>query len=313
MSRILIAKRLLLQVIKSLADLELCRFRIGLQDGRVDFFSEGLDRFLACHFAGSVERRFDAIARDAIGNLEKFVSHDEEGCLALWLSSGDHQFLLRDDEMAHLFLSESQRRDEVSLRNFLGFAFNHYHLVLCSHVDKIKVARGALTVHRIDDELAINTADPNRTHGPGKRNVRDAKRRAGTIDKEDVGIVFAVGAQENSDNLRIVKIASRKEWTQRAVCHPAGKRLLLRRTPFPFEIAAGKFSNRRRFLPIINGQWKEILTLFYGRRGNSRDENNGVPGADCNCTIGESRKLACFNGDRGLANSGRNRMRHNLT
>ena len=209
-------------------------------------------------------------------------------------------------------MRESQCRDEVGLRNFLGFAFNHDHLVLCSHVDKIKVARDALTVHRIYHKLAVDTADANRTDRPGERNIRDAKRRAGTIDKENVGIVFAVGAQENADNLRVVEIAFRKEWTQRAVCHPTGKRLLLRRTPFPLEIAAGKFSNRRRFLPIINREWKEILTFLYGCRGNSGDENNGIPGANCNCTIGESRELACFNGDRGLANSGRNRMRHNL-
>ena len=173
-------------------------------------------------------------------------------------------------------MRESQRRDEVGLRNLFGFAFNHYHLVLCSHVDKIKVARGALTVHRIDDKLAIDTADANRTHGPGKRNVRNAKRRTGAIDKEHIGIVFAVGAQQNADNLRVVKIAFREERAERAVRHPTGKRLLLRRTPFPFEIAAGKFSNRRRFLPIINSEWKEILTFFNGGRGNSGDENNGL-------------------------------------
>ena len=73
-------------------------------------------------------------------------------------------------------MRESQCRDEVGLRDFLGFAFNHDHLVLCPHVDKIKVARGALTVHRIYNKLAIDTADADRSHRPGETEC--PKRKA---------------------------------------------------------------------------------------------------------------------------------------
>ena len=179
-------------------------------------------------------------------------------------------------------------------------------------IDEIQVAHDSLAVHRIHHELAVDAADANRANRAGEGNVGNAKRRARAVHEEDVRIVFAVGAQENADDLCVVEVALREQRAKRAIRHPAGENFLLGRTAFPLEIAAGKFSDSRRFLAVVDSEREEILTFLDrgGRYGG--DENDGFAGTNCDCTIGESREFAGFNGDWGLADGGRNGVRHNI-
>ena len=89
-----------------------------------------------------------------------------------------------------------------------------------------------------------------------------AERGGCAVDRENVGIVLAIGAEQDRDDLRVVKISLRKERPQRPIDHSRSERFLFRRTAFAFEIAARKFSDGCRFLAVINCQREAILTFF---------------------------------------------------
>ncbi len=190
------AEGLLLQVVECLADLELRGLGKGLEDGGADFLLERLDSLLPGDLARSVESRFDAVAGDAVGDFEKLVGHDEECCLALWLAGSEQSIPSARDQLTYLVVRESESRDEVGFGHFLRLAFDHDHVVFGSHVDEIEVARAPLTVNRIRHELAVDAADAHRADRPGKRDVGNTECGARAIDEEDVGIVFAVRAEE---------------------------------------------------------------------------------------------------------------------
>src|SRR5207245_11034688 len=115
-----------------------------------------------------------------------------------------------------------------------------------------------------------------------------------TIHWEGVRIMLAIGAEQDRDNLRVVKISLRKKWPQRPIDHSRSERFLFRRPPFAFEIAARKFACGCRFLAIINRKWEEILTFFDDRSRNGADKHSGVAAGDGDCAIGEPGNLAGF-------------------
>ena len=80
------AKRFFLDVIERLRDRELVGLRIFLQDRRLHFLAQGVDRFAARDFAFGVKRAFDAVAGNAVGDLENLLVHLEQRHLALRLA-----------------------------------------------------------------------------------------------------------------------------------------------------------------------------------------------------------------------------------
>ena len=63
---------------------------------------------------------------------------------------------------------------------------------------------------RIGDELAIDATDAHRADRAGERNVGNAERRGSAVDRENIGIVLAIRAEQNRDDLRVVKITRRE-------------------------------------------------------------------------------------------------------
>ena len=165
-----------------------------------------LDRFAPRDFAFGVERGFDAIARDAVGDFEDLRLHFHQRHLALRLADLRREFLLDADHFARVSMREFERLDELVFRQFVGRAFDHDDVVLGADVNQIEVALLALGVGRIGDELAVDAADAHGADRAGERNVGNAERGGGAVDRENIGIIFAVGAEQDRDDLRVVKI-----------------------------------------------------------------------------------------------------------
>ncbi len=157
---------------------------------------------------------------------------------------------------------ELKRLYELSFRHLLGGAFDHDHIVFRADVNNIEIALGALAVRRVGHKLAVHAADTDSANWPGERNVRNAQRSRCAVHRENVGIIFTVGAKQDRDDLRVVKISLRKEWPQRPIDHARSERFFFRRTAFTLEIAARKFSCRCRFFAIIDREREIILTFF---------------------------------------------------
>ena len=108
---------------------------------------------------------------------------------------------------------------------------------------------------------------------------------------------MAVGAQQDRDNLRVVKVSLRKKRSQRPIDHPRSERFLFRRPAFAFEIAARKFSGGRRFFAVINRERKIILTFLDRGGGDRARQDHGVAAGDDDRAVGELGDFAGFDGD----------------
>ena len=305
------AEGLLLHVIERLRDGELVGLGKFLQHGRFHFVGERVDRFAPVHFLFVVERGFDAIARDLIGDFEDLRVHRHQRHLALRFSHLGREFLLDADHFPGVAVGEFEGLDELRFRQLQGGAFDHDDVVLGADVNQIEIALGALIVRRVGNELAVDATDADGADRAGERNIGNGERGRGAVDGENIGIVLSIRAQQQGDNLSVVEITRGEERAERAIRHPRGERFLFRGTPFAFEIAAGKSPDRRRFLAIINRERKPILAfLDFGGRDCAR-HHHGVAAGDDDGAVGEFRDFASLDGDLMGPDLGRDLVLHN--
>ena len=163
---------------------------------------------------------------------------------------------------------------------------------------------------RVGDELAVDAADAHRADRAGKRNVGNAERGGGAVDRENIGIILAIGAEQNRDDLRVVKVTRREKRPQRPIGHARGERFLFARAAFAFEIAAGKFSDRRRFFAIIDGEREPILAFLDRGGGDGARQDDGVAAGDDDGAVGELGDFAGFDGDLRGPDLGRDLVLH---
>ena len=170
------AERFFLDVIERLVDRELVRVRKFFEHGRLHFVAQTVDRFAARDFAFGVERGFDPIAGDAVGDFENLRLHFQQRHLAFRLADLRREFLLDANHFARVPMGELERLDEFVFRQFVRRAFDHDDVVLGADVNQIEIALLALDVSRVGDELSVHTAD---AHGADRaRQMEYRKRRA---------------------------------------------------------------------------------------------------------------------------------------
>ena len=98
-------------------------------------------------------------------------------------------------------------------------AFNHDDIVFCADVNEIEVAHLALDVSRVRNELAIDAAHAHCTNRTCEWDIGNAERGGRTVDRENIRIVLAVSAEQNRNDLRVVKITRGEERAQRPIGH----------------------------------------------------------------------------------------------
>ena len=189
---------------------------------------------------------------------------------------------------------ELERFHELLFRHFLRGAFNHDDVVFRADVNQIEIAVSALVVRWVRDELAIHATHAHRANRAGKWNVGNAERGGRAVDRENIRIVLSVGAEQDRNDLRVVEITRGKERPERPIRHARGERFFFGRPAFAFEIAAGKFSDRRCFFAVIDGERKPILSFLDLGRGDRADEHHGVAGGDDDRAVGELGDFAGF-------------------
>ena len=196
------------------------------------------------------------------------------------------------------FLGEMQGLDEFLFGEFVGLAFDHDDVGLVADVDQVEIAVCALVVGRVDDELAIDAADAHGADRAGERDVGKAEGGGGAVHREDVGVVFTIGAEQDGDDLGVVEIAFREERPQRAVGHAAGEDFLFGGAAFAFEVTTGENAGGGGFFLVFHGEREPGLAGFHLGGGDGGDEDDGVTAADGDGTVGEFGKFAGFDRDR---------------
>ena len=178
-------------------------------------------------------------------------------------------------------------------------------MVFFADVNEVEVALFTLGVGRIDHEFAVDPADADGADGAVKRNVRDGQGGGGAVDAEHVGVVLAVGAEHDGDDLRLEEVVLREERAERTVGHPRGEDFLFGRATFALEVAAGELAGRGRLFLVVDGQREEVLAFAQFGHRNGGDQDDGVAGANGNRAVGEFGNFAGFEGDLILADGAR--------
>ena len=185
-------------------------------------------------------------------------------------------------------------------------------VVLGPDVDQVEIALVPLIVGGIGDELAIDASHANRADRSRERDIAHTERCGCAIDREHVGIILSIRAQENGDDLGVVEIAGGEEGTQWAIRHSRGEGFLLGRTAFALEITAGKFSDGCRFLAVIDGEREEVLTFLDFGRGDGAGQHHGVAAGNDDGAVSQLRDFASLNGDWEGPDLGRDLVLHIL-
>ena len=201
-------------------------------------------------------------------------------------------------------MREFQRGVEIGLGNFLRRAFVHDDVFFVADINEIEIAPGLFGMGRVRNEFSVDAADAHRAERAGPGNIADHQRRARADDAQNIGIVFAIRAQQHGLDLDFVIPALGEQRADRAVGEAAGENFLFSRPAFALEIAAGEFAGCRRFFAVIHGQREKVLAFLGFGRGDRRHEDDGFAELDGYGAVGLFGQLAGSNDDLFVAELG---------
>ena len=214
-----------------------------------------------------------------------------EGDFELRLAGFGAQLELQRAEAADLVVRGLEGIEDDALVDFARAGFDHDDRVRRTGHDEVEVGEIALRVGRIDDDLAVDVADAHGGDRIREGNLGDHQRRRGGVDGEDVGIVLAVGGENEGDDLRLLPVALRERRAQGTVDQTAGEDFFLGRTSFALEEAARDASAGVGVLLVVDGERHEVAEddAFFVAGGGEDDrvavaDHAGAVGLTCDRT-----------------------------
>ena len=306
------ADRFLLDVVLRVLDDELGDL-LGAELGDELLADVGEDR-VDGGFAGQLLRGEqggdDAITGQGLGGGEDLLGDDGHRDGALGLAGLGGQFFLGGDQGLAGGLGELEGGDEVGLGDFVGGTFVHDHIGLVADVDQVEVGLGLLLVGGVHHELTGDPGDADGTERAGPGDVGHGQRGRGSEDGEDVGVVLAVGREQQRLDLDLVVPALGEERTDGAIGQAAGEDLLLGGPAFTLEVTPGETAGGSRLFAVVDREGEEILTrLGLGGR-DGRGEDDGFAELNGHGAVGLLGKAAGFDGDVLATNGDLNGMGH---
>lgn len=298
------AEGLFLEVIESLGDFEWGGSGEFLEDLGLNLIFEGVDGLMSCDLERLVDGGFNAGARDAVGDLEEFVFDEKERGLALCLTAGSGEFFLNFDDGLDGVLGEGEGGFELFFREFAGASFDHERFGFGANVNEVEIALGIFVMGRVSNELAGNARDADGGDRTSPRNIADHEGGRGAVEGKDIGIILAVGAEEDGDDLGVVVVAFGKEGTQRAIDHSAGEDLFLSGAAFTAEVASGDATDGGGFFFVFDGEREKVLAIFNFGGGDGGDDDDGFTHGDEGGAVGEFGKFSSFDGEVAIADTG---------
>src|ERR1017187_4394065 len=227
---------------------------------------ESLDQLVFEHVLGRVTGEFargenraeDLTADEIAGSRLDFRADGVQFHLTLGLADLLREFLNGRDNLLGVRMGEFDRLHHIRLGNLLASAFDHDQVLLVADVHEVEVAVLALGVRWIDDEFASDAGDAHRGDRAMPRNIGNTQGGGRAVDREHVGIIFGIGAEQDTDDLRVVVKTFGEQRATWAVDHAGGEDFLFGGSSLAFEVAAGEFARRRCFLAVVNGEREKV-------------------------------------------------------
>ena len=152
------------------------------------------------------------------------------------------QLFDRSYDLLDLVVTEHDRFKDDFFRHFVRFRFHHHDGVFRSRDDDVDIALRFLVHGRVDDELAVDSADDDAADRSVERKIRDSKRRGSADHCRDFWRAVLVDAHDDVHDLNFVAEAFREQRTNRTVCQTARQNRFLARASFSFDEASGNFA-----------------------------------------------------------------------
>ena len=191
-------------------------------------------------------------------------------------------------------MAEDDRGQHGFLGELLGLRFDHHHGVARAGDHQIEVALARLLDRRVENELAVEVADPGGRDRPQERHAADRQRRRGRDHRQDVRVVLAVMGEHGDHDLGLVLEPLGEQRPDRAVDQARGQRLLLGGPALALEEAARDLARGERLLLVVDGQREEVLAGLDRPGRDRRREHDGLTHRRQHRTIGLTGDAAAF-------------------
>jgi hypothetical protein len=162
----------------------------------------------------------------------------------LRLAAFAHELVDRVDRDLHLFVAEHDRAQHHVFRQLVGFRFDHQHRALRTGDDEVEARCLDLVTRRVQHVGVVDVRDARGTDRAVERQARHGQRGRRADQRGNVGRDVRVHGQHVDHDLHFVVEAFREQRAQRTIDQARRQRLMLRRTAFALEEAAGDLAGR---------------------------------------------------------------------
>ncbi len=176
--------------------------------------------------------------------------------------------------------------------------------MFCADVDEVEIAFGIFVMSRIGDKFTGHTRDANSGDRSSPRDIGDHESGGGAVEGENIGVILAIGAEEDGDDLGVVEVAFGEERAQGAIDHATGEDLFFGRATFAPKVTAGDATDGGGFFLILDREGKEVLAIFDFGGGDSGDDDDGFAHGDEGSAIGQFGEFAGFEVKFAIAQAG---------
>ena len=222
------------------------------------------------------------------------------------------QLALSCAQLLDVLVRDVERVEDLGLRDLVGARLDHEDGVLGAGDDQVEIgAVDEQLLVGVDDEVAVDLADPHRADGRRERDVGDHQRRGGAVHGQHVVGVDVVNRHRQGDELSLVAPALGEQGPDGAVDQARRQRRLLPRASLALKERAGDLPGRVHPLFHIYGEREEVHVAEIARGRGTEDHR--VARADDNGAGGLLGQLAGLERDLlalDLDGDARNGVRH---
>ncbi len=229
---------------------------------------------LVLHARGAVQR----LAVRLLDLCVELLVDRRGGDLQLLLRRLAGQLELRGAELLDRAVGDVERVEHLRLGDLVRAGLDHQDRLVGARDHEVEVGRELLLLGRVDDEVAVDLADPHRADRGRERDVGDRQGGRRAVHREDVVRVVVVDRERDRDELRLVAPALREERAQRAVDHAGDQRRLLAGAALALEERAGDLARGVHPLLDVDGERHEVDVAHVP--GGCGAEDAGVAGGD---------------------------------
>ena len=196
------------------------------------------------------------------------------------------------DELLDLRVRDVERVEDLGLGDLVGAGLDHQDGLVGAGDHEVEVSREEVLLVRVDDEVAVDLADPDRADRLRERDVGDHQRRGGAVHGEDVVGHDMVDRQRDRDELRLAVPALGEERPQGAVDHAGDEGALLAGAALALEEGAGDLARGVHALLDIHRQREEVdVTRVAGGRGAQHHRLAGAHDHGSGGLLGQAARL----------------------